>query len=62
MSVSESQRRAYEKYYSAHCQVKLSMPNDEAERLDAFCKEHGYTKAGFIREAIKKAMEAQNDE
>lgn len=62
MPVSESQRRAYNKYYSANWrQVKLSMPNDEAERLEAFCKAHGYTKAGFIRDAIKKAMEAEND-
>ncbi len=33
------------------------MPNEEAETLDRYCKEKGYTKAGFIRQAIKDKME-----
>jgi predicted DNA-binding protein len=61
MAVSEAQRKAHEKYFAkAYSQVKLAMPNDEAQRLDAFCAEHGYTKAGFIRTAIKEKMEREN--
>ena len=37
--------------------VKLSMPNEEAEALEQYCKEKGHTKAGFIRQAIKDKME-----
>lgn len=33
------------------------MPKEEAETLDRYCKEKGYTKAGFIRQAIKDKME-----
>lgn len=57
-ALSASQRKANEKYIKAnYSQVKLSMPNAEAEALDAYCKAHGLTKAGFIREAIKEKME-----
>lgn len=58
MALSEAQRKANDKYFKENYkQVKLSMPNDEAEMLEAYCKQHGLTKAGFIRRAIKKAME-----
>ena len=58
MALSETQRKANEKYIKAHySQVKLSMPNEEAETLAAYCAENGYTKAGFIRTAIKEKME-----
>ena len=36
------------------------MPNEEAETLDNYCKEKGYTKAGFIRQAIKDKI-ARNE-
>ena len=63
MPVSESQRKANAKYFAKnYSQVKLSMPNDEAERLDAFCKEHGYTRAGFIRRAVVEKMERESGE
>lgn len=56
-ALSASQRKANDKYIKEHySQVKLSMPNAEAEALDAYCKAHGLTKAGFIREAIKEKM------
>jgi hypothetical protein len=59
--LSPSQRKAHKKYFDAnYTQVKLSMPNAEAEALAAHCKEHGYTKAGFIRAAIKEKMERDN--
>lgn len=32
------------------------MPRTEAEALEAYCKQHGHTKAGFIRQAIKDKM------
>ena len=62
MPISDAQRKAHDKYFSANWrQVKLSMPKDEAEQVEAFCKEHGYTKAGFIRNAIKAAIEAESN-
>lgn len=58
MALSESQRRANEKYFKEHYkQVKLTMPNEEAESLEMFCTVHNLTKAGFIRQAIKEKME-----
>ena len=33
------------------------MPNEEAETLSKYCEEKGYTKAGFIRQAIKDKIE-----
>lgn len=60
MSLTEAQRRANDKYIAQNYkQVKLSMPKEEAEELEKFCKEKGYTKAGFIREAIKEKMERE---
>lgn len=60
MALSETQRKANDKYFAAHySQVKLSMPNDEAEALAVHCAEHGRTKAGFIREAIKEKIERE---
>lgn len=56
-ALSAAQRKANDKYIREHySQVKLSMPNAEAEALDAYCKAHGLTKAGFIREAVKEKM------
>ena len=58
MSISEAQKKANKKYFdNNYKQVKLSMPNKEAEVLEEHCKKYGYTKAGFIREAIKDKIE-----
>lgn len=58
MALTEAQRRANDKYIKENYrQVKLSMPKEEAEALDRYCAEHGLTKAGFIRQAIKEKME-----
>lgn len=58
MAMTEARKRANKKYFDAnYSQVKLTMPNEEAEALTKYCKEKGYTKAGFIREAIKEKME-----
>lgn len=60
MALSDAQRKANDKYFKGNYkQVKLSMPNDEAEALEQFCTAHGYTKAGFIRQAIKEKMERE---
>ena len=57
MALSEAQRKANDKYIKEHYkQVKLSMPNEEADMLEAYCAAHGYTKAGFIRQAIQEKM------
>lgn len=62
MMVSEAKKRANKKYYDkAWTQVKLSMPKEEAEALTVYCEEKGYTKAGFIRQAIKDRIESGLD-
>lgn len=40
-------------------QVKLSMPNAEAEALERYCEIKKLTKAGFIRQAIKDKMDRE---
>ena len=40
-----------------YAQVKISVPKAEAEALDQHIKEYNYTKAGFIRQAIKEKMQ-----
>ena len=56
--MTEARKRANKKYFDGHYrQVKLTMPNEEAEKLESYCKEKGYTKAGFIRQAISEKME-----
>lgn len=61
ITLSKAQRKANDKYIKKnYTQVKLSMPNEEAETLTKYCKEKGYTKAGFIRQAIKDKM-ARNE-
>lgn len=60
MPVSEAQKRANKKYFDKnYAQVKLSMPSEEAEVLNEFCEKNNYTKAGFIRQAIKEKMERE---
>ena len=58
MAVTDAQKWAHEKYFKEnYAQVKLSMPKEEAEALERYCAEHGLTKAGFIRQLIKEAIE-----
>lgn len=58
MALSEAQRRANDKYIKEHYrQVKLSMPNEEADALEEHCKEFNYSKAGFIRQAIREKID-----
>ncbi len=58
MPISDAQRRAHEKYFKENYrQVKLSMPNEEADELERYCSSNGYTKAGFIRQAIREKMD-----
>ena len=59
MAPTEAQRRAHKEYFSkSYTQIKLAMPNKEAEALRAYCSEHGLTVAGFIRKLIKDAIQA----
>ena len=61
MTVSKAQKRASKKYFDANYkQVKLSMPNEEAEALETHCIKNHYSKAGFIREAIKEKINRDN--
>lgn len=61
MALSDAQRKANDKYIKEHYrQVKLSMPKEEADALDEHCTANNYTKAGFIRQAIREKMERDN--
>lgn len=56
---SEAQRKANKKYFAENYrQVKLAMPNDEADALRQYCKNHGLTVAGFIRGLVRDAIAA----
>lgn len=58
MALSDAQRKANDKYIREHYkQVKLSMPKEEADALEEHCAAHNYTKAGFIRQAIREKMD-----
>lgn len=58
MALSDKKRKSNDKWISENYkQVKLSMPNAEAEALEEHCKAFNYTKAGFIRQAIKEKIE-----
>lgn len=58
MALSEKKRISNDKWIKENYkQVKLSMPNEEAEALEAHVAAYGYTKAGFIRQAIKEKID-----
>ena len=60
VALSGAQKKANEKYIkNNYKQVKLSMPNAEAEALERYCEIKNLTKAGFIRQAIKDKMERE---
>ena len=60
MPLTEARKKANEKYIqNNYKQVKLSMPNAEAEALEEYCKAIECSKAGFIRQAIKEKMERE---
>lgn len=61
MALSDSRRKANDKYIKEHyARVALSMPKDEAAALDDYCKRHNLSKAGFIRDLIKAAILADD--
>ena len=60
LALTEARKKANEKYIqNNYKQVKLSMPNAEAEELEIYCKTREWTKAGFIRQAIKQKMQME---
>lgn len=71
LPLTDARKKANDKYIkNNYKQVKLSMPNVEAEALEEYCEAMECSKAGFIRQAIKEKMErepvtakkAQNEE
>ena len=56
--MSYEDRKEYNKQYFKDNwkQVKLSMPNSEADALRQYCKDHGLPVAGFIRQLIRDAI------
>ena len=60
VALSDAQKKANEKYIkNNYKQVKLSMPNAEAEALERYCEIKNLTKVGFIRQAIKDKMDRE---
>lgn len=60
VALTDARKRANQKYIqNNYKQVKLSMPNAEAEALNEYCTAKKCTKAGFIRQAIKEKMERE---
>lgn len=60
VALSDAQKKANEKYIkNNYKQVKLSMPNAEAEALERDCEIKNLTKVGFIRQAIKDKMDRE---
>lgn len=57
VAVSEAQKRASKKYFDGHYrQVRLNMQIEEAEALEAYCKDKGISRAGLIRKLIRKEI------
>ena len=60
VALSDAQKKANEKYIkNNYKQVKLSMPNAEAEALERYCEIKNLTKVGFIRQANKDKMDRE---
>lgn len=58
--VSEAKKRANKKWESNNCkQLRLVLPNDQAERLEKFCKNTGQSKNGFIKSAITEKLDKE---
>lgn len=57
MALSDKKKITNKRWTDANYkQVKLSMPNAEAEVLDAYCREHNISRAGFIRALVREAI------
>lgn len=57
MALSDSRRKANDKYIAGHyTRIALSVPNEEAASLRQYCKDKGLTVAGFIRGLIRAAI------
>ena len=55
--VSEAKKKANKKWETNNCkQIRLVLPNEQAERLEAFCKTTKQSKNGFIKEAIDEKL------
>lgn len=60
LALTDARKKANDKYIkNNYKQVKLSMPNVEAEALEEYCEAMDCSKAGFIRQAIKEKMERE---
>ena len=63
MALTDSRRRANDKYISEHyTRIALSMPNDEAAALREYCRVHGLPVAGFIRDLVREAIAAADQD
>lgn len=55
LALTEARKKANEKYIqNNYKQVKLSMPNAEAEELEIYCKKKGMYKSGLYKTGYKR--------
>lgn len=55
--VSEAKKKANKKWESNNCkQLRLVLPNEQAERLEIYCKKNNQSKNGFIKSAINEKL------
>lgn len=60
MPVSESQKKANEKYNkNSTKQVTIRLINKEYELYEQYCKEHNKTKSGLLRERIADIIHSE---
>lgn len=58
MAVSEAQKKASKKWQDANCKrMQLVIPNDEAEKIETYCKLHNIPKNRLFRDAVKEKFE-----
>lgn len=60
MAVSKAKSKANNKWVKENYKrINLAFPKEEAEKIDAYCKEKNISKNGFFRDAAKEKMERE---
>ena len=62
MSLSESQRRANEKYIKAnYARIAVSLPKEIVDKFKAICADNGVSYNSVVREAVEKYIEEKGE-
>lgn len=60
MALSESQKKANEKYNkNSTKQISIRLVNKEYELFEQYCKKHNKTKSGVLRERISDIIKTE---